>query len=392
MVRTLALKSATIRQPKEAVLMGKPYSIEQLQELLASLTSTSPQAQMGAVVDYAKHSNEISAKIDETPNVSKTEFVDLVVAAVIKNQEELLKKLENERKKHTLLFIAKSSCIPDSIRKKARAALRRLQVDKLGGKLLTPVASYTPQQVNLLVQKLDSANRQMRMSAAIEFVQNYPRVVPTVSRMPMLTVTAVSTKACNIIEKNANEVFRIMAERKMVPELIFLSSLRQVPLPLRKKAEQIAAEIKDKETPLEMIAPHPLPAAPKPKAEPSPKAELGAPKKEAAVDAVVRDLKSPDTKKAVAAAIRFLRHYDSMVEAIAQKPMLTVTKVTDMAMKVISSNVSTVLSTLEKSRDTVSLNFLATSSKVPAEVSKRATEMLAKLKGPADKSSGFKKQ
>jgi len=97
MVRTLALKSATIRQPKEAVLMGKPYSIEQLQELLASLTSTSPQAQMGAVVDYAKHSNEISAKIDETPNVSKTEFVDLVVAAVIKNQEELLKKLENSK-------------------------------------------------------------------------------------------------------------------------------------------------------------------------------------------------------------------------------------------------------------------------------------------------------
>ena len=352
--------------------MGRPYSIEQLQQLIASLTSSETKKEIKAIEEYAKNSDKIDAKLDETPKVSKEEFMDIILSAVLRNQQKMLLKFEKQRKMKVLHFLSSSIYMPKKIRRNARAILNNLHAQSAQKKLESPVAPYSKEQTAALVRKLDSPAKEKKVAAAIEFIRHYPRIVPAVSKTPMLTVTSVTKKACAIVQDNKDAVFGQMRQRKMIPELMFVASLAQIPLPLRKQAEAIVRDLKGGQTAGGMVSPHPAMA------------------KTAKLDKILAGLKSKDPKKTVPAALGFLKNYDEMAAAISVKPEVTVTEVHARVMEVVDQNLPAVLSKLAKENDRKTVSFLSSSAKVPEAIRKVAKDLLAKMQKPPGRFAGFK--
>ena len=159
-----------------------------------------------------------------------------------------------------------------------------------------------------------------------------------------------------------------MQKRKMLPGLIFLSALPQIPRAIRRKAGQIAKQLKPKEKSMETAAA----SAPKPEK----------PKKDytfTEIEVMLVALDSANRKTAVNAVLEFIRNYDKIVDTISKKPMLAVTDVTQKVVKTLRQNLDYVLDTLEKRKDRFSLEFLAHSSKIPEDIRLRASKVLERL-------------
>ena len=95
--------------------------------------------------------------------------------------------------------------MPLKVRERAAAVLKRLGIITEEKKPPAPLVRkdlYTPQQIQSLLAQLGSKIKETRLAAAIEFIKNYVRITPTVSKIPMLTVTAVTEKALKIIKEN----------------------------------------------------------------------------------------------------------------------------------------------------------------------------------------------
>jgi hypothetical protein len=358
---------------KVAVVVGRAYTLDELGALIASLTGENTDREISGVSEFAENQGAVSEAAAQIPDVSGTDIMELVIAAVLKNEQKMLVKFEKERKTKALSFIAKSESIPPTTRDKALEVLKRVQGPEFQAPkhteakepTLVPVI-YTPQQVQILIQKLESKIPELRIPAAIKFISDYPKIAPTVARIPLLTVTEVTIKAVEVIKQDTDKVINIMVQKRMVPALMFLSSLAQVPLDIRDKAYKAAEKLK-----AQILGP-----APKEEAAKVPEAELQKTYSPMELAALLDGLGSLERVRVVWAAKEFLKNYDIIVQAISNAPDISVTQVTDKAMKAIENNLGAVLKSLEKSKDQASLSFLANSAKVPEAVRKKAKVVL----------------
>ncbi len=357
---------------KVAVIVGRAYTLDELGTLIASLTGENTDREISGISEFAENQGAVSEAAAQIPDVSGTEIMELVIAAVLKNEQKMLVKFEKERKTKALSFIAKSESIPPATRDKAAEVLKRVQGPEFQepkhteakAPTLVPVI-YTPQQVKILIQKLESKIPELRIPAAIKFIRDYPKIAPTVAKIPLLTVTEVTIKAVEVIKQDTDKVINIMVQKRMVPALMFLSSLAQVPLEIRNKAYKAAEKLK-----VEILGP-----APK-KEEAAQDLKLQKTYSPFELAALLDGLGSIERVRVVWAAKEFLKNYDIIVQAISNAPDISVTQVTDKAMKAIENNLGVVLKSLEKSKDQASLSFLANSAKVPEAVRKKAKVVL----------------
>jgi hypothetical protein len=366
---------------KVAIAIGKPYTVEELQKLIAALASDELEVEMGAVAEFAENHARISAGAAKAPDISETKMVEQLIEVVLKNQEKMLNRFEKERRNKVLLFLARSSSIPPKLRDKAAAVLKRLGLEE-EKKAVEPIATkdlYTPKQVQSLVARLKSRVKETRIAAAIEFIKNYARIAPTVSKMPLLTVTAVTEKALKAIKENPDLVLGVMVKRKMLKELEFLSSLSQIPPPLAERAKKAADKLRPRIS-------RPVVAEEKPAVVREKTEKFGTPKQYSPLqlEALLSGLDSVDRVRATRTAVEFLKSYSIIADAISKAPMLTVTDVTKKAVKVIEANLNDVLKELEKGKDMAALEFLAESSKFSDETRKRARVVLKILMKPFD--------
>ncbi|MBU0532097.1 hypothetical protein KKB44_01240 [Candidatus Micrarchaeota archaeon] len=351
---------------KVAVVVGKAYTIDQLQDLIASLSSGSSDREIIAVTNFIENQSSIAETAVNTPEISGTEIVELVIAAVLKNEKELLSKFEKENNVPALTFIAKSSSMPPPVQKRAAEVLQRAEPQKIAKEEITFVLPYTPKEVQILIKNLESKVEEIKISAAIQFIHDYPRVTPAVLAMPLLTVTSVTTKAVEVIKVNTDRVLDAMVQKKMVPALIFLSSLSQVPLPIQKRAREAAEKL--------LVSPVEKPR------------EYASSKHYAPMElqALLDGLGSVERVRAVRNAIEFLKNYDIIIQAISKAPMLTVTEVTSNAVKVIETNLGSILKELKRTNDTATIEFLAHSSKFSSKTRKKAAQVLKLMFEPSE--------
>ncbi len=368
-----------------AIVVGKAYTLDELQLLMAALSSGIPSKEIAAVAEFTENQGAISETAANAPDVSGTEIMELVLAAVLENEQKMLRKFEAERNHKALIFIARSSSIPPRVQKKAEAILQRIEPPK-PVKAAKPKKEepslikipYTPKQVETLLKNLESRVKDVKVLAAIQFIKDYPCIAPTVAKMPMLTVTKVTTKAVEVIRQNTDKVLDTMVKKKMLPALRFMASLAQVPLPIRKRAQE-AAESLRKTMPAPVIK-----AEGRPEIKPLPQKEMPRSKEylPLELEALLSGLGSVDRVRAVKTAAEFLRNYDIIVQAISKAPMLTVTEVTTKAAKVIEENVDAVLKELRKTKDIAAIRFLANSAKFSDSARKRAQHVLQQLIPP----------
>lgn len=381
---------------KVAIVVGRAYTLEELQTLIASLASESTEKQVYAVAEFAENQGAVAEAAANTAEVSGTDIVELVIAAVLKNQQQMLTTFEKEKKVKALSFVAKSSSIPLAVQKKAAAVLARIQppaaekpVKKEEPTLVK--IPYTPKQVQTLVKNLESKVKEIRIPAAIQFIRDYPRIAPAVSKIPMLTVTSVTTKALAVIKNNTEQVLNIMVKKKMLPALLFLASLAQAPLPLRKRAEQAAEKLRVEMPVVAMEkAPPVLEKAPiaekkEEKVEELKLEPVGKRSKDylpLELEALLDSFTSVEHVRSVKAAAEFLRNYDLITKLISKTPMLTVTEVTTKAVKVIEANVDAVIKELKSTKDIHAIQFLAQSSEFSMKTRKRAAYVLKQMMKP----------
>lgn len=372
-------------QKKVAITMGKAYTLDQIQALIASLQSGSSDREVGAVIEFAEHQSQVSEAAASIPDVSGTEIMELVIAASLKNQQEMFTKLGKEGKVTALQFIAKSSSMPPQLQKKAEAVLQEILPQAPVGKEERAAPAlievpYTPVQVKELINHLESKIPRMEVAAAIKFIKDYPRIAPTVAKMPMLTVTTVTEKAVRVIRENTDAVIDTMVRKRMVPALLFLASLSQVPPPIRRQAQEAAEMLMAPAKAAPAAKEIPMPAEPPKAAKMEPEHFL-APKAYTPweLEAMLDGLGSTEAVRAVKFAIAFFKNYQAMAESISKAPMLTVTQVSSKAVKVIESNLSMVLKELNRAKDIPTLEFIAKSAKFSDKTRKKAGQVLRKL-------------
>jgi hypothetical protein len=386
-------------RPKKKVsvldtVAGKAYSPEKLGSLIASLQSGSSDREIGAVVEFAENQAAISEAAANDPEVSGTEITNLVIAATLKNEQDLLTKLEKGRKKKTLQFVAKSSSIPPEIQVKAEAVLQRIipmekapKPEKAEPTLIK--VPYTPAQVKTLIKHLESKMPRIEVAAAIKFIKDYPKIAPVVAKIPMLTVTAVTDKAVVVIKRNPDAVIKTMVKKKMVPALLFLAAMSQVPLPVREKAQKAAERLKPQmPAPKAPVAMEEVKAAPlEAKEAPIEIKELPRSKEYTPwqLEALLSGLDSVERVRAVKFAIQFMKNYGPISEAIAKAPMLTVTVVSAKAVRIVEKNLGLVLKELKRAKDIPTLEFLANSAKFSMKTREKAADVLKMMIRPFEK-------
>ncbi len=378
-----ASKPAPVKK-KVAVVVGKAYTLEEIQSLLADLSGQNTDREIAAVVEFAENQGAISEAAATAPEVSGTEIMELVIAAVLKNQSKILTQFEVQRKVKALSFIAKSSAIPPETAKKAESALVRINPTKTELKetkqepalVKTP---YTPAQVKTLVQNLESRIKEVKIPAAIQFIVDYPKIAPTVAKIPMLTVTTVTNKAVEVIKDNTDAVISSMVAKKMRPALIFLSSLSQVPIAIQKKAHAAAEKLKvSLPKPGEATKVRPLARAPGEDVE-SLRSKDYSPFE---LSALCNGFGSTERVRVVATAIEFLKNYDIIAKAVSKTPEYTITDVSKLAVAAIDNHLDAILKQLAKKRDVNAVRFLAESSKFSSNARKRAAKLLKLMSNP----------
>ncbi len=364
------------QKKKVAVVVGRAYTLEELGALISTLTGDNTDREIHGVEEVAENQAAIMEAASKVPDVEASDIVDLVTEAVIKNEQEMLARFEKERKQNALRFIAKTESIPAEIRQKAVEILERIKPPEFQEAKMPEAKApaseqteYTPQQVKALVRALESKIPQLRVPAAIKFITDYPKIAQTVTEMPLLTVTQVTTKAVEIIKQDTDKVINTMSRKGMVPALNFLSSLGQVPLDIRNKAfkaaEKVATRMPGYEPELKVVDVKDI--------------KIQKSYSPMELSALLDGLGSVERVRVVRAAIEFLKNYDIIIEAVSKAPEITVTQITDLAVKAIESNLGTVLRTLEKTADEASLTFLSNSSRVSDKVKKKAQAALMRV-------------
>jgi hypothetical protein len=356
---------------KIAVVVGTAYTIEQLQALIADLSSGNSDREISGISEFAENQGAVSEVASKVPEFSGTDIMELVIAAVRNNELKMLLMFEKERKVKALRFVAKSSSVPPQIQEKAKTTLQKIEpkapkVEKEEPTLIK--VPYTVQEVKVLIRNLESKVKEIKISAVINFIKDYPRIAPTVAKMPMLTVTQVTIKAVEAIKQNADVVINTMVMKNMRSALIFLSSLAQVPLEIRKKAQEAVQKL----GPI-------LPREEKPKEFPAEKIKLRKQYTPFQLEALLSGLDSVHRVRAVKMAVEFLKNYDIITKLISKTPMLSVTEVTAKAVNVIENNLNAVLNELVKGKEKKALEFLAQSSKFSMNTQKKAAQMLKQL-------------
>lgn len=378
------------RMLRQKLTIGKPYSPEKLHNLIAALNSKNRLTQITAVAQFAENQAAVTEAASSDPDVTATEITDKVIEIVLKNETVMLKKFETERNYKALKFLAESSAVPKQIRKDAEETIKRLpQLEPEAVPVkkpeepaaVTAKEMYSAKKVKALLKALNSKVPEMRVNAAIQFIKDYAKITPTVAKIPMLTVTQVTTKAVDVIKKKSDTIIGMMVELKMFKSLEFLSSLAQVPLDIQKKAAEAlskAKTVKKRPPSVKVVESSEKPAISK---EDFPRSKEYSPLQ---LEALLNGLESVHRLRASKAAIEFLKNYEAITQAVAKAPMLTVTDVTKKAVKAVEQNILTVLKTLRDQKEAAALNLLANSSEFSTATRKKAAAVLKMLMGPVN--------
>lgn len=380
---------------KTAVVFGKAYDLDDLQQLLADLQKQELETTFRAVVSYVSDNARISEGAANVPDIKKSDIDSIVAEALLRDGQRMLQLLKSRSRMAELAFLSTSSSMPPAVTKAARAALA--EAADRPAPASAPKA-YGSRELGLLLQKLDSEATKVR--AVAEFLKNHHAVVEAAAREPMLTVTEVNTRVAKALEHRGSEVVAFLRNHKMVRSLGLLSSLPFVPEKVRREA---AAALQS------LAPPRPIPAPPategKTSARPPSAATAQSPQtqqravplapprartapsvapakfSEAELKSLFQRMESPDARKAAAAVVEALKKYDTIAEFLTASPAATVTSFTSRVFESFSRNMDAVMGVMRERRETGVLEFLSKSSKTPEPIRKRAGELLKSLGG-----------
>jgi len=399
-------------EEKMAIIVGKAYTIEDIQKLISSLTNVEAYVQVRAIAEFAENQAAISDAAAKAPDISGTDITEKVIEAAKRNEDEMLKRFEEEKRINALNFLADSSSVPPKIAERAEKILEKMPAEEhrepeIKKEVEAPSLEkkpYSPKQVKALISNMESTVKEIRVASAIKFFKDYAKLTPTIAKMPLLTVTAVTQKAVKIITKMPDDVLNRMFRKKMLPELVFLASLSQIPMSIRKSAMELVNKLKAELPSAAALRPIPFKEEPKEPERPAAAAEKkpAPPKKEKKAAPPQKEAPTPKTltvweikammrgldlssARAVLEAMKFLKNYDQVVKVVSKEPMLSVTEVTQKAVKVVEKNLPAILKKLKKAKDVRTLKFLAESSKFSTKTRKRAGSVLKMLQKPPDK-------
>ncbi len=412
---------------KLAEVHGRSFSIEEIETIIADLRSDSLEIRLTAVEKFMDSPESIMAGVLASNEVQGSDFVEALIKAAVASQDQLIKRLETNRSEKTLRnIISLSAFLPDQMIASAKAALHKISPSaraRPAPSLLLRHQHYPEQKVESLLLRLKSPDKQTAVRAAVEFVSNYPAIVETVSKSPHRSVTEVARAGFKAVKANAAAVVSQMQHNQMLPELAFLSKVSTLPSPVRVKAGHAAAVVRQHYLLSEQVSLKPLKAvaaaphvskkqtAGPVAAEPAKKLPGIAVSRPGAPDAVVLQplakekdlpvkydssklkklsmaLSSSDSKVAVAAVLDFLKHYDQVVETASITPSVSVTDMTQKALRVLLVHADSILKDLFRERRTRVLHFLSHSKKMPLEIRKKAE---ARLNALVRSESGKKK-
>lgn len=381
-----------LKSPKETTFI-EPYPQDKLQSLLQELTSEDENEEIKGAVEFTEHYDEIVLAINKTPNLTKTEVMDLVALVISKNLQLFFRKLETERHVKSLSFLKQSNAIPKNIKERATKSLKQMGVTEPQNKtrskqpeLSITVKPISQKELASIMSDLKNPAPEVSIPAVIKFLTTYQAIARAVNKTPDLSVTEVNKGAASVLEKHHSTVILMLSAKQNIKALNFLASFSAAPLKIRESAKQTLEKIQRPKE--ERVTSAVASEKTRPKAKPEVVAiERVKPQiavitaKEYTADQIKQLCKmlESNTPKAITAAIEFVTNYNKVSAALMKVPLLSVTDMTKKAVGVIVKNCDKIFGILEKTRNTEVLEFLATSSKIPLNIQKRAVSILEKI-------------
>ena len=371
---------APVKQREERadspLTVGNPYSGEQILQLISLLQSKKQEEQLQGLREFLRESNDVIQGALECTEVPDRYFIKVILETANENKETLINEIADDRAVHELKFIAQCSFLSSEFNSRALEALREIDpelANSIPEQTLLRSAPVTGEELNDLVEHLNSDSAEDRVTGAVEFISNYPGLVMEVSVVPELTVTDLTSTAVDVIEHNAEEVIGVLEEMNLIPELHFASEFELLSAETHELAREALVRLGE-------IDPVPAVAAEPPKSE---RANDGIASIEPSI--LFENLSSQDEEIVIDAVIEYLQDYDDIVESISYSPDYNVTELNSKAFKALVNHMDRVIEKLVSMGAIEVLQFISLSIMIPRSVRHNALKKLKELEAKKKK-------
>ncbi len=360
-------------QADSPLVVGNPYSGEQILQLISLLQSEKQEEQLQGLREFLREPNDVIQGALECTEVPDRYFIKVILESANENKETLISEITEDEAVHELKFIAQCSFLSCEFNNRAIEALRDINpdlADSIPEQTLLRSAPVTGEELNELVEHLNSELAEDQVIGAVEFISNYHGLVLEVSVVPELTVTELTSAAVDVIEHNTEEVIGVLEEMNLIPELHFASEFELLSVETHALAKEALIRMGE----LDHV---PIIAAEVPKSQTS---NDGIASIEPEI--LFENLSSSDEEVVIDTVIEYLKDYDDIVESISHSPDYTVTELNSKAFEALVNHMDRIIEKLVSMGEIEVLQFISFSILIPQSVRLKALKKLKSLDAP----------
>lgn len=369
-------KKSITEAHRGAVIIGTPYTIDKIREMLDQLCSKELDRALQAAITFMDDNTRISEAISRMPDISVSEVTNRVVEIIKENEEQIFRVIKENKKIMALEYLAGSAAVSQEVRERAKNELQKLKgevevIKPQAKRRISKIKVFTTQHVMQIWNELNSQKSMVSIKAAITVFSYYQQIARTLSKIPDITPTKMLEKAIEVTYAHIDLVYKYLYLSRQKNALLFMAQSNAVPLDLANRAKEVLKKIEGTK----------ITATSEPMLVKKVK-KLFAVEKEylpQQVEQLWKNLTSSDVAKSVPAAIEFFSNYQTIAPVIMKVPLLTVTKMSNAATSVLTENSEKIFRIIEQTRNTNPLKFIAESSKIPLNLRKKAKEVLLRI-------------
>src|SRR3989344_3622584 len=218
-----------------AVKIGRQYSAEKIWKLIEDMGSEEENVRVGAVTEFAKHHVDIAESLDEKDEAKMDALIENAIQEALRDQEKILAQLVRINDRRILNFWTHTPVAPTAVKATARKALQSFPQIKRA----PAPRKYTSAAIKEVVVRLQSPNRQERVAAAVDMLQNHHPIAREIGQMPDMNITQINKQLVQVVERNLHALLVQLDQRRMKRGLEFVVNSSIFSMSTRRKARNL---------------------------------------------------------------------------------------------------------------------------------------------------------
>jgi len=388
------------KEPGGPIVIGKALSPQEISEMLADLRSKERERSIAGAIKFFEGSESVKTEASKDPNIDIKSITESAINILKADTDVILSVMEETKKMAALSFLSRSEYVPEPVKAKAEAGLKRLHIQEDSEKFELKkekemeVKAFMPQQVNALWKELNGPDKQAQIKAAIALFTFYPKISEAMPKIPDLTISQLMARAKDISNQNTDPLFRMLIKTLNRAALGFLATNRTMPPKIQERASaalKAMGEAPKITAPIVQVGPSKQEEkvrigkseiqVKKPEQEPR---KFDIPK----VKRLDLDLRSKDHDRSIIAAISVFSNYQEISQVVSKIPLLTISQLKDKACNIASRHSSDFFQRIVQENNMKTLEFIAKSEVIPLNLRKKAQDVIDYMLQPKARDKG----